>query len=149
MISERSLIVRSGVHLASPFAVVVALMLFFAGHNQPGGGFAAGLMLGAVVALRAVVGLPIPQRSSPLLAAGGVIGVAVAIAPILFGNTLLDQGTVETTIPVLGKIKFGSALPFDVGVSFVVVGLVVALLNAFAAGELDEPPVSESHEVSP
>ncbi len=140
MIAERSLIVRSGVKLASPFAVVVGFMLFFAGHNQPGGGFAAGLMFGAVVALRAIVGLRVPQRSSFLLAAGGAIGVAVAIAPMIVGNALLDQGTVEMKVAVLGKIKFGSALAFDVGVALVVVGLVVALLDAFAAAELDEPP---------
>lgn len=140
MIAERSLIVRSGVKLASPFAVVVAFMLFFAGHNQPGGGFAAGLMFGAVVALRAIVGLSIPRRSSLLLAAGGAIGVAVAIAPMIVGDALLDQGTVEMKIAVLGKIKLGTALVFDVGVALVVVGLVVALLDAFDAAELDEPP---------
>jgi multicomponent Na+:H+ antiporter subunit A len=144
MIAGRSLVARSGVKLASPFAVVVACMLFFAGHNQPGGGFAAGLMLGAVVALRAVVGLPVPVRSSPFLAAGGASGVVVAIAPMLLGNALLDQVTVETTVVVLGKIKFGTALAFDVGVALVVVGLVIALLDAFAAAELDAPPTEAS-----
>jgi multisubunit Na+/H+ antiporter MnhB subunit len=138
MIADRSLIARSGVKMASPFAVVVTIMLFFAGHNQPGGGFAAGLMLGAVIALRAVVGLPIPQRSSPFLAAGGVVGVSVAIAPMLFGDALLDQATFETTLAVLGKIKVGSALVFDIGVVLVVIGLVVALLDAFDADELAE-----------
>ena len=55
MIAERSIVVRTGIQLAGPLAAVVAAYLFFAGHNQPGGGFAAGLVLGAVVALRMLV----------------------------------------------------------------------------------------------
>ena len=46
MISSRSPIVELGVRAASPLALVVAAFLFFAGHNRPGGGFAAGLVLG-------------------------------------------------------------------------------------------------------
>ena len=53
MIAPRSPIVCLGVGVVGPLAVLVALYLFFAGHNQPGGGFAAGLVLGALVALRA------------------------------------------------------------------------------------------------
>ena len=33
MIAERSVVVRTGVELAGPLAVVVATYLFFAGHN--------------------------------------------------------------------------------------------------------------------
>ena len=36
----------------TPIALVAAAYVLFAGHNQPGGGFAAGLMLGAVIVLR-------------------------------------------------------------------------------------------------
>ena len=56
MIRGRSPVVRSAIRAASPLALLVAAFLFFAGHNQPGGGFAAGLVIGAVVALRTVAG---------------------------------------------------------------------------------------------
>ena len=136
MIAERSMVVRTGIQLASPLAVMVAAYLFFAGHNQPGGGFAAGLVLGAVVALRTVVGLSYPRSPGRLLAAGGVVAGIVAVAPVFGGGLLLDQVVVEGEFPVLGKVKVGSALLFDLGVAMIVVGLVAAVLVALEAADL-------------
>lgn len=136
MIADRSMIIKVGVRTATPLAILVAGYLFFAGHNQPGGGFAAGLVLGAVVALRAVAGLPTPTRASWILALGGTIAGLVAIAPIVFGEPLLDQVVVETTLPLLDKVKSGSALLFDLGVTILVVGLIVAVLEALDVSDL-------------
>jgi multicomponent Na+:H+ antiporter subunit A len=136
VIPTRSPIVQLGIRAASPLALVVALFLFFAGHNRPGGGFAAGLVLGAVVALRAVAGMPRPQNAIALLGAGGVIAGTVAMAPLLWGEPLLDQVVVEGTVPLLGAIKSGTALLFDAGVALVVLGLVVSVLNGLGADEL-------------
>jgi len=120
--------------------VVVAGYLFFAGHNRPGGGFAAGLVLGAVVALRVVVGLQRPRHALALMAAGGVLVATEALAPLLAGQPLLDQVVWEATVPVLGKVKAGSALVFDLGVTVIVLGLVTAVLDGLGAGELADPP---------
>jgi len=136
MIAERSVVIRTGVQLASPLAVVVAAYLFFAGHNQPGGGFAAGLVLGAVVALRTVVGLAEPRHARRLMAAGGIIAGLVAFAPLLVGEELLDQVVVTSDVPLLGTVKSGSALVFDLGVTLIVVGLVTTVLRALGADEL-------------
>lgn len=136
MIASRSMVVRTGIQLAGPLAVVVGLYLFFVGHNQPGGGFAAGLVFGAVVALRAVAGLPTPRRPLRLMALGGVIAGLVALAPLAAGNTLLDMVVVEGDVPVLGTVKAGSALVFDLGVTLIVVGLLVAVLDALGVAEL-------------
>ncbi|MEM1333704.1 MAG: MnhB domain-containing protein [Actinomycetota bacterium] len=136
MISSRSLVVRTGIRMASPLALLVAGYLFFAGHNQPGGGFAAGLVLGAVVALRSVVGLVTPRRPSWILALGGTIAAAVSIAPIVVGATFLDQVVVETDLPLLDKVKSGSALVFDLGVTILVVGLIIAVLEALDVHDL-------------
>jgi multicomponent Na+:H+ antiporter subunit A len=146
MIASRSPIVRLGVQAAGPLALVVAVYLFFAGHNQPGGGFAAGLVLGAVVALRTVAGFQRPTRAVGLLAAGGLLAGAVALAPVVGGEVLLDQVVVKASVPVLGTVKAGTALLFDLGVSLVVVGLVVAVLEGLGAVDLARaagPPVSE------
>ena len=52
---------------------------------------------------------------------------------MLWGEPLLDQVVVSWDVPVLGKVKTGSALVFDLGVVAVVVGLIVALLDGFDA----------------
>ncbi len=139
MIARRSPIVQLSVRAATPLALMVAVFAFFAGHNRPGGGFAAGLLLGAVLVLRTVAGLSQPLRPVPTLAAGGIIAAVVALLPIMWGDVALDQVVVETTLPLLGKVKSGTALPFDLGVTAIVVGLVVALLEGFGAEQLAGP----------
>ena len=142
MIRGRSPVVRNAIRTASPLALMVAAFLFFAGHNQPGGGFAAGLVFGAVVALRVLVGLQQPRYSLAFLAVGGAITAAVALMPMLGGEPLLDQFIVEGKWPVLGKVKTGSAALFDLGVTLIVVGVVIAVLDSVEAEELSEESAS-------
>lgn len=133
MIKAQSPIVATGVRVASPLAFMLAAFLFFAGHNQPGGGFAAGLVLGAIVSLRMLAGLQPPSGALTLLAAGGAVCAAVGVLPMLGGDLLLDQFVSEGTLPVLGKVKGGSALVFDLGVTMIVVGLIIAVLEGLGA----------------
>ena len=139
MIGSRSPIVRLGIRAATPLALVVGTYLLFAGHNNPGGGFAAGLVYGAIITLRTVAGMQRPTHATGVITAGLATVAAVALAPLIFGNELLDQEIVSATLPLLGKVKTGSALPFDIGVAAIVVGLVIALLDGLGATELDEP----------
>jgi len=136
MIASRSPVARVGIKAASPLAVVAGLYLFFAGHNQPGGGFAAGLVFGAVIALRTVAGLQRPAHAVAILSAGTATVCATAVLPMLTGNTLLDQQVISFTLPLLGKIKTGTALVFDLGVTAIVVGLIIALLDGLGATDL-------------
>lgn len=155
MIAARSPVVRLGIRAASPLALVVGAYLLFAGHNNPGGGFAAGLVIGAVVTLRTVAGLQQPTHATALIAGGTVVMGLVAVAPVLWGDAPLDQRVLSIDVPVLGTIKTGTALPFDIGVTAVVVGLVVAVLDGLSAPALDDdapfPPIDRraagGHEV--
>ncbi len=139
MIASRSPIVRLGIRAATPMAIVVGTYLLFAGHNRPGGGFAAGLVFGAVITLRTVVGMQRPTHATGLLAAGAATVCAVAVAPLAWDLTLLDQKVVTATLPLLGKIKSGSALPFDIGVAAIVVGLVIAVLDGLSTTDPGTP----------
>ena len=152
MIGNRSPVVQLGIRTATPLAVLVGFYLFFAGHNAPGGGFAAGLVFGAVVTLRTIAGLQRPTHAIPLLSAGIFIVIAVAAAPLLWGDTVLDQAIGSVELPVLGKLKSGSALPFDLGVTAIVVALVLALLDGLGVGAITTPEHElprESTETSP
>lgn len=137
MMDVRSPVIQTGIRAATPLAMMVGVYLLFAGHNQPGGGFAAGLVFGAVVTLRTVSGMRQTLRADRLIIWGVLIAAAVAVAPLFWGNVLLDQEIVETTLPLLDKVKAGSSLPFDIGVTLIVVGLIVALLDALSASALD------------
>ena len=50
------MVLESLVRVVFPSAMVLALYLLFAGHNQPGGGFVGGLVAGAAFALRYAAG---------------------------------------------------------------------------------------------
>ncbi len=64
----------------------------------------------------------------------------VALAPLLWGKTMLDQQVISVEWPLLGTIKSGSALPFDIGVAAIVVGLIIALLHGLSRPASGEEP---------
>ena len=68
-----------------------------------------------------------------LLFAGHNQSAGTGAAAWLFGGQFLESGKVELDLPVLGVVKATSALPFDVGVFLVVVGLVLAMLRTLGA----------------
>ncbi len=148
MIDGSTSIIRLGIRAASPFAAIVGCYLLFAGHNNPGGGFAAGLVFGAVLALRTIAGFLRPTYGITLVAAGVFVVAGVALMPLLWGDLLFDQQVLSLEVPLLGKIKTGSALVFDVGVAAIVVGTVVAVLDGLGATEFaaDQPAPSDHRE---
>ena len=136
MISVHSPIVAVGVRAVTPLAVVVAAYLFLAGHNQPAGGFSAGLVLGAVLSLRTVAGLYHPVHGSKLMAAGIMVAAAVALVPAAVGGGMLDMVVWSGELPLLGKVKTGTAAIFDIGVVLIVVGLVDAVLDGLGTDDI-------------
>ena len=142
MIRSRSPVVVTAIQVASPLALMVGTYLFFAGHNQPGGGFAAGLVFGAVVALRTIVALARPRNATKWFAVGTVLIAIVALAPLLGGEPVLDQVVIARELPLLGKVKSGSAAIFDAGVTLIVVGLFIAVFEGLDADDLANDEVA-------
>ena len=140
MIAARSAITRLGIQAVNPFAIVVGCYLLFAGHNNPGGGFAAGLVFGAVFALRTIGGLYRPSHGIRWVAVGALVVAAVSLMPLLWGDVLLDQYVFSVDVPLLGVIKTGSALLFDIGVATIVVGVNLAVLEGLGAADLASDP---------
>jgi len=139
MIDTNSAVLRLGIRVATPLALLVGTYLLFAGHNRPGGGFAAGLVFGAVITLRAAAGMQQVTHATRLIAGGTLIVVAVAVAPLFWGDVFLDQRVESFELPLFGKVKSGSALPFDIGVTAIVVGLIVSLLEGLALTSSSAP----------
>ncbi len=141
MTGRRSTILEMGVAAAVGPLLLFSVYLLVAGHNQPGGGFAGGLVAGVVVVLAwsaggedAVRNL-VPIRSSALLGAGLSLAALTGFASVLAGDPFLQSGSVEFSIPLVGTVKAVSALAFDAGVYLVVVGMARALVQAIGTDE--------------
>lgn len=125
---QRSLILDVAVELVFHTTLLVSLWLLFEGHNQPGGGFSAGLVAGLALVVRYVAGRAPGTRVDPVYLMGGGLALAVltALAPLVAGGQLLESGRIVLELPALGTVKIFSVLLFDAGVYLVVVGLVSA-----------------------
>jgi len=141
---QRVFILDQSIKVLYQSILVLALYFEFAGHNLPGGGFVGGLMAGAAVSLRYVSGGAQAVRttfrapSHVIMGVGLFLSATTALVPVLLGGTVLEHAEFERTLPIFGKVKIVSALPFDAGVFLVVVGLI---LMAFAAFGDDRPPL--------
>jgi multicomponent Na+:H+ antiporter subunit A len=139
---RRSVVVEVVTRLVFHTVVLFSLFLLFAGHNQPGGGFAGGLVAGLALALRYLAGgrfelaEAAPVDPGKLLGAGLLLAGGTGLAALLLGSTVFESAIVETTLPLLGDLKLVTALFFDIGVYLIVVGLVLDVLRSLGA-ELD------------
>lgn len=124
-------------------ALLFSLFLLFAGHNAPGGGFVGGLTAAAALVLRYAaegsegVDRLVPYSENVFLGGGVVIATLVGLGGFGWAEAFLGSAKVEASVGVLGTLKATTALPFDIGVYLVVVGLVLAILRALG-GEADE-----------
>ena len=136
---HKSFILKTLVDLIVRTALVFALFLLFSGHNSPGGGFVAGLVVGISLILKYVSGgldemrELVPIGPEVLLGGGLSLALLTGLAGWLWGDAFLESAYFEMELALLGTLKATSALPFDIGVFAVVVGLVAALVTAFGA----------------
>jgi multisubunit Na+/H+ antiporter MnhB subunit len=140
---RRSPIFDTGVAVIFHTVLVLSIYLLFAGHNQPGGGFIGGLVAAAGVALRYVAGgvdeVRQTTRVQPwtLLGGGLLASAATAIGSMVLGGQVLQSGKTEIDLPLLGVAKVTSALPFDLGVYLVVVGLALMVVESLGDPSID------------
>ena len=139
---RRSVIFEIAVRMLFHSMVVVALFLLFTGHNAPGGGFAAGLVVGIALIVRYLaggryeLGEAAPVHPGLLLGSGLFLSAGVGLVAIAAGGSVLQSVIIEVTVPVLGHIKLVTSLFFDIGVFLVVIGLVLDVLRSLGA-EID------------
>jgi multicomponent K+:H+ antiporter subunit A len=124
--------------LVLPIALVIAAYLFVRGHNAPGGGFVAGLIVAiALVAQYLVAGAAWVEAQltvNPVRWIG--VGLASAVltgaGSLAIGFPFLTTSTAHIRIPILGDVHLPSAAFFDAGVFAVVIGSTLLILIALA-----------------
>ncbi|WP_295856293.1 monovalent cation/H+ antiporter subunit A [uncultured Xylophilus sp.] len=126
------------VRLLLPMAVTVAIYLFMRGHNAPGGGFVAGLVLSIAVLLQYMISgtqwveAHLKLRPRRWIATGMLVILATGAGAWVFGYPFLTTHTAHVTLPVFGELHLPSALFFDIGVFALVVGSTLLMLTAIA-----------------
>ena len=126
------------VRLLLPIALVVSCYLFMRGHNQPGGGFVAGLVMSVAFILQYMVAgtqwVEAQMSLRPLrwMGTGLLFATATGLGAMAVGYPFLTTHTWHFALPLLGDIHIASALFFDIGVYAVVVGSTLLILTALA-----------------
>lgn len=138
---KRSFVLDVLIDLVVRTALVFAAFLLFSGHNAPGGGFIAGLVAGIAIVLRYLAGGQAAVRTVLGLPPAGLLGGGLSVALLtgmagwVWGDRFFESAKLEIDVPVLGVVKATSALPFDIGVFVVVVGVTLAMLSALGGDE--------------
>ena len=151
---HRSLVLEVATRVIFPLIMVLSAYFFFTGHNTPGGGFAGGLTAGLALVLRYLaggryeLGETLPVDVGKVLGVGLGLSAGTAATSLLLGAPVLSSALIEVDLPVLGHVKFVTALFFDLGVYLIVVGLVLDVLRSLGA-RLDEELAGEPSKAAP
>jgi len=120
--------------LLLPMALLVGIYLFIRGHNLPGGGFVAGLVVSVALILQFIasgIGWTqdrIQRDFHPLIAFGVLVAGLTGLGSWIFGKPFLTTWFDYFQIPILGQFELASAAAFDLGVFCTVVGAVLLVL---------------------
>lgn len=140
---ERLSIPNTLARLLLPLALAAAVYLFLRGHNEPGGGFIAGLVLVSPLVLQYILSGSryVEQRIgfdyAMTIGWGVLIGTATGVAAWVFGYPFLTSAYGYVELPIVGKFALSSAMAFDTGVLLAVCG--GALLILASLGHVRRP----------
>ncbi len=144
---DRSTVLEVTTRLLFPTMLVLSVWLLLIGHNNPGGGFAGGVVAGIAFVLRYLAGGADELAEAMPVAPGRIMGLGLfiagagALSPLFFGNAVLQSTPVDIGLGPLGALHFTTAMILDIGVYVLVVGLVLDLVTSVGA-EIDRQPAA-------
>jgi len=135
-VNQGSIILQTIARQALYVIMIFSFFLLGRGHNEPGGGFIAGLLsAAAVVVLYLAFDLAFVKRALPidykyLIALGLLMAVGTGVGGMLFSEVFLNQSFRYVHLPFFGKLELTTAFLFDFGVWLVVVGGTLTVISA-------------------
>lgn len=140
-----------------PVVLLVGFYIFLRGHNEPGGGFIAGLIVSIAVVMQYMAsgfGWASARLRYPY---HGVIGAGVLIAGFtgigswFVGKPFLTSDFTYVRIPPFEEFELATAALFDLGVFLAVVGAVMLSLESFSrlARQAGGPESEHAMEIDP
>jgi multicomponent K+:H+ antiporter subunit A len=124
--------------LMLPVVLMVGVYIFLRGHNQPGGGFIAGLIVAIALVMQYMAsGFAWTQARQridyhALIGAGVVIAAATGLGSWLFGVPFLTSDFTYVNLPPLEEFELATAAIFDLGVFLTVLGAVMLYLASLS-----------------
>jgi multicomponent K+:H+ antiporter subunit A len=124
--------------LIFPVMLVVAVFLLFRGHDLPGGGFSAGMVVAIAIILQYMIGGTdwteerLRLRPQLWVGTGLLVAAGTALAALPFGRPFLTTYFAYADLPLIGRVPTASALVFDIGIFMLVVGATLLMLVALA-----------------
>jgi len=124
--------------VALPIALTVGVYIFLRGHNEPGGGFIAGLVVAIALLMQYMAsGFAWSQERQrfdyhAIISVGVLFAVLTGVGSWFFGAPFLTSANAYVTVPPLSPVHLASAIPFDLGVFLTVVGSVMLALASLS-----------------
>ncbi len=155
--AAQPVLLRVAASVVLPVALVFTLYIFMRGHNQPGGGFIAGLITAVALVLQFMT---MGQgKAEGLLRAhagrrfvrwiGSGLGIAglTGVGAFWFGRPFMTSAHGHPHVPLLGDIPLASAALFDLGVYTTVVGATLLTISVLGSVSRERPPtpITPSH----
>jgi multicomponent K+:H+ antiporter subunit A len=141
--------------LLYPFIGLIAVFLFLRGHDQPGGGFVAGLTMAVAIILQYMASgvrwVEARLRVHPLrwMGFGLLLSVAAGASAWFAGLPFLTALSADVHVPLIGELHLASVLLFDLGVLSLVLGATVLMLIVLAHQSLRHRPPSAANPMPP
>jgi multicomponent K+:H+ antiporter subunit A len=121
-----------------PVVLMVGFYIFLRGHNEPGGGFIAGLIVSIAVVMQymasgfAWASARLKYNYHAVIGAGVLIAGLTGIGSWFVGKPFLTSDFTYVRIPPFQEFELATAALFDVGVFLSVVGAVMLSLESFS-----------------
>jgi multicomponent K+:H+ antiporter subunit A len=121
-----------------PIAAMVGVYIFLRGHNEPGGGFVAGLVISIALLMQYMASGFAWTQARKRIEYHAMIGAGVVIAGLtgagawLAGKPFLTSAFGYFRIPPLEKFELATAMLFDLGVFLTVLGAVMLMLYSLS-----------------
>ena len=118
-----------------PIFLLYTIYLLARGHQQIGGGFIAGVMLGLTMAAlyigisREFAKKCFGVKGYHVLAIGLLVAIITGIAAFFFGLPFLTSGFREFNIFFFGHVELASAAIFDFGIFITVFGVLLVIID--------------------
>lgn len=134
----RSIILQTATRLILTLLLLFSVFLLVRGHNEPGGGFIAGLVTSGAFVLYAIAydvrlaRQAIRFEPHIFIGAGLLVAMVSGLASLFTEQPFLTGEWVSWKFNPSDAIELGTPLLFDIGVYIVVIGVTLTIIFTLA-----------------